>query len=346
MKLKRRLKPSTNKRAYKMIYLESPQTDPYFNLSLEQFVFDNLDRKENYFMLWQNDNAVIIGKNQNTIEEINAAFVKEKNIKVVRRLSGGGAVYHDMGNLNFTFVMDAVESNKLDLSFFCRPIAKALKDFGIDAQISGRNDITIDGKKFSGNAQYLKEGRVMHHGTIMFNSNLENVEQSLNVSKDKIASKGVRSIRSAVTNVGYYLKSPISLKEFKDKLVQSVFEGQNFTRYHFTQKDIDAVNKLRDERYGQWDWNYGKSPAYSIVKKRRVEGCGSVEICMQVDEGIISYMKFYGDFFGLKDADDLSKLFVGRKNNAESYEKILSSINVGDYFNNLTKSALMDILAQ
>ena len=150
-----------------MYYLESGSHDPGFNLALEQYVFDRLDRAHAYCMLWQNDNAIIVGKNQNTVGEINAAYVKEHGIRVVRRLSGGGAVYHDLGNINFTFIVDSGATAAFDFSTFCRPIVKALEHFGVHAEINGRNDMTIDGKKFSGNSQYGKQGRTMHHGTIL-----------------------------------------------------------------------------------------------------------------------------------------------------------------------------------
>jgi len=150
-----------------MIYIESRNSSPFHNLALEQFVFDNLGLENDCFMLWQNDNSIIVGKHQNTSGEINAAFVKERNITVARRLSGGGAVYHDLGNLNFTFITGAEKTEGIDFSVFCEPIGKALRSFGVPVEISGRNDMTVDGKKFSGNAQYIKNGRVMHHGTIL-----------------------------------------------------------------------------------------------------------------------------------------------------------------------------------
>ena len=192
-------------------YLNIYTTDPAFNLAAEQYVFENLPKDRMYFMLWQNDNAIIIGKYQNTLAEINEKNVLENGMKVVRRLSGGGAVYHDLGNLNFTFIADAGELEELNMRVFCQPIVKALAKIGITAEINGRNDITIDGRKFSGNAQYMRSGRIMHHGTIMFDSNLEMVQKALNVDPSKIESKGKKSVRSRVTNIREYLREDISL---------------------------------------------------------------------------------------------------------------------------------------
>lgn len=213
-----------------MMYIRSSSTDPYFNLALEQYVFDFLPKTKAYFMLWQNDNTIVVGKHQNTVGEINVSFVKEHGIHVVRRLSGGGAVYHDLGNVNYTFIMDAGKSNELDISAFCKPVVDALRSLGITAEISGRNDITIDGKKFSGNSQYLKDGRMMHHGTIMYNSDLDTVEKALCVSKDKIISKGINSVRSRVTNIAEHMEKIISTEEFITRICNSVLGGDCYRR--------------------------------------------------------------------------------------------------------------------
>lgn len=330
-----------------MVYLESPSTDPYFNLALEQYVFDKLPRDKEYFMLWQNDNTIVVGKHQNTAEEVNAAYVAEHGIRVVRRLSGGGAVYHDLGNLNFTYIMDAGDTSTLDLKLFCRPVAQALNRMGVNAEVNGRNDITIDGCKFSGNAQYLKQGRVMHHGTIMFDSELGVVAKALQVSKDKMESKGIQSVRSRVTNVKPFLKKDVGLGGFKALLVEAMFQGNAMERYELTPRDLAEIRELRDTRYSTWAWNYGESPAWSVRKKRRVEGCGSIEVFLQVDKGRIVSLDFRGDYFGTDDASEgLCPLLVGVPVELEAIREKLADLPVERYFTGLDREELALILAQ
>ena len=329
-----------------MVYLESPRTDPAFNLALEQYVFDQMPRDKSYFMLWQNDNAIIVGKYQNTAAEINAAYVKEHGIQVVRRLSGGGAVYHDLGNINFTFVTDAGENEGIDLQVFCIPVVKALEHLGVHAEISGRNDITIDGQKFSGNAQYVKQGRIMHHGTILFDSNLSVVASALNVPKDKIASKGIQSVRSRVTNVKPYVKGDLTIAEFWSVLKTYMVEERQLEQHRFTPEEIAAVEALREERYSTWAWNYGRSPRYSIQKERRVEGCGKIEVCYAVENGVITAFTAYGDFFSGGELEDLAQCLIGCRPEETALLAALEGVSVGHYFKNLTREELVAILLQ
>jgi len=196
-----------------MKYIFNPSTDPHFNLALEEYVMTNCKDGETYFLLWQNEPSIIIGKHQNTVEEINSSFVKDNNIHVVRRLSGGGAVYHDLGNLNFTFIIGSGKEGMFDFGKFTQPIVKMLQSRGVNAELNGRNDLTIEGKKFSGNSQYIKNNRLLHHGTLLFNSNLEDVAKALMVSGEKIESKGVKSIRSRVTNILEHMADKISVLE-------------------------------------------------------------------------------------------------------------------------------------
>lgn len=318
-----------------MFYLESPSTDPQFNLALEEHVFENMDRAHAYFMLWRNDNAIIVGRYQNTAREVNRPFVEQNDIRVVRRLSGGGAVYHDLGNLNFTYVMDAGESIHLDFSLFCQPIADALRAFGVEARVGGRNDITVDGKKFSGNAQYRKRGRVMHHGTIMFDSNLETVAKALQVSPDKFQDKGISSVRSRVTNLKDHIKADIGIEEFKRTLAESMFRRTALAARPFSQDDLAAAERIRRDRYARWDWNWGASPGYSIEKSRRIQGVGEITLYMEIEKGIITAYRSHGDFFSSRDPAEFERLILGCPAERERLLAFARELPLDLYYNNL-----------
>ena len=326
-----------------MNYLNLFTTDPAFNLAVEEYVFDYLPKDRMYVMLWQNDNAIIIGKNQNTLAEINEAYVKEQGIRVVRRLSGGGAVYHDMGNLNFTVIADAQGEN-LDFGRFCALVVKTLQRLGVKAEINGRNDMTIDGKKFSGNAQYLRQGRVMHHGTILFDSNASVLANALQVDEAKIQAKGVKSVRSRVTNVRPCLLVDMTLPQFRQVLLDTILEEEPGTEYTLTEKDLAIIEKLKKDRYDTWQWNYGHSPECTLNKKGRVEGCGTVEAFITLREGTISQIVFKGDFFGVSDPEQLASLLIGCRPDRDSLEERLSQTEVSRYFMGLTALQLLDIL--
>ena len=327
-----------------MNYLNLTTTDPAFNLAVEEYVFDYLPRDRMYVMLWQNDNAIIIGKNQNTLAEINEAYVKEQGIRVVRRLSGGGAVYHDMGNLNFTVIADA-QGEKLDFGRFCMLVVKALQRVGIKAEINGRNDMTIDGKKFSGNAQYLRQGRVMHHGTILFDSNAAVLANALKVDEAKIQAKGVKSVRSRVTNVRPCLPVDMTLPQFRQVLLDTILEEEPGEEYILNERDLAVVAKLKADRYDTWEWNYGHSPACTLHKKARVEGCGTVEAFISLQEGKISQIIFKGDFFGIADPEQLAAMLIGCRPDRASLEERLSRTDVSRYFMGMTVTELARILA-
>ena len=330
----------------KLSYLDLMTTDPSYNLAMEQYVFDCLPRDRMYFMLWQNDNAIIVGKYQNTIAEINEETVRERGIRVVRRLSGGGAVYHDMGNLNFTFITDVGESNALDLKLFCEPVVRTLATLGVKAEVNGRNDITIDGKKFSGNSQYIRQGRVMHHGTIMFDSDLSVVSEALRVDPTKIQTKGIRSVRSRVTNVAEHLPEKVTLPEFRRILLENILKENPGEAYPLTQDDLAAVEKLRAERYATWDWNYGFSPVCTMLRRRRVDGCGMIEAYITVEHGKIAALTFKGDFFSASEPDELAAHFVGCTPYRAGYEKALGDVDVSRYFAGLQADELIDILCE
>jgi len=326
-----------------MKYIDWKETDPQMNLAFEEYVFNQMDKSESYFLLWQNDNAVIVGKHQNTIEEINQEYVRENDIKVVRRLSGGGAVYHDLGNLNFTFIVNDHGQEQFDFQTFTRPLVEALKTLGINAEFNSRNDIAIDGKKFSGNSQYAKRGRILHHGTILFNSNLATIQSALKVKKDKIESKGIKSVKSRVTNIADYLNEGYTLDDFKTALLKAMFENDNLETITLLENEIQAIEQLKAEKYATWDWNYGKSPQYNLRKERKCD-FGLITVLLQVVKGEIKEIHFYGDYFGNGDIQDLEALFIGAKPVEEDLSEVLKNIELTDYINGLDSKTLIDLI--
>ena len=327
-----------------LTYLNLYTTDPAFNLAAEQYVFDSMPKDRMYFMLWQNDNAIIIGKYQNTLAEINLPYVEEHGIRVVRRLSGGGAVYHDMGNLNFTFIADAGDTEKLNMKVFCEPIAEALERIGVHAEINGRNDITIDGKKFSGNSQYLRGGRVMHHGTIMFDSDLSVLGEALKVDRSKIEAKGIKSIRSRVTNIKQHISDDISLEQFRELLLSGILEKFEGAEYVFSEKDVAEIERIRADRYSTWEWNFGRSPECTIKRIARIEGCGKIEAYITLEHGAVVSVEFRGDFFSTEDPGTLAEKLKGIRPSREEFLKAIGNDDVSRYFMNMTTDRLADLL--
>lgn len=327
-----------------MKYIESPWTDPYYNLALEEYVFEQLDRSQDWLILWQNHNTIVIGKYQNTIEEINAEYVAEQNISVARRLSGGGAVYHDRGNLNYTLIVDQDETFDFNFRYFVLPVTEALKSFGIEAEFSGRNDVTIGGRKFSGNSQYIKKQRILHHGCIMLDSNLNHVEQALRVKDIKVESKSTKSVRSRVTTINEHAEAPIAMEAFKEELKGQVAEGTVLEAYELTEEDFAAVEKLRNEKYITWEWNYGFSPAYTARRAKKFPG-GVVEAHINVEKGEIRDLKFFGDFFGNGDIGELEAALRGQLLN-EGLLEVLEHLNINEYMNGIGPADLYQLLTE
>ena len=323
-------------------YIQVDTTDPAFNLALEEYVFESLSKDYNYFILWQNASTVVVGRHQNTFNEVDEAFIRENNITVVRRLSGGGAVYHDLGNLNFTFIQDAA-GKEPDLGLFCRPVAQAIRTLGAEAEVNGRNDITVNGMKFSGNAQYVKYGRVMHHGTLLFDSQLEVAAKALRPDPEKIKAKGVASVRSRITNLKPLLPEGTTLEIFREALLKALFEKEQMEVYSLTHADLTAIAALKEERYGTWAWNWGASPACDMTFSGRIEGCGQLSLQFRVKKGFITDAILYGDFFSAGDPQALAKSFIGYPATAEGIREAAEKADVSPILG-LTTEALLDIL--
>ena len=326
-----------------MLYIKNESINPCFNLAMEEYLF-NLDDNNDYVLLWQNEPTIVIGKNQNTAEEINSEYVKEKGIHVVRRITGGGAVYHDLGNLNFTFINKGLEKKELDFKKFTMPIIKALGKLGVEAELSGRNDITIDQKKFSGNAQYVRQGKVLHHGTLLFASKMEELTKALKVSEEKFQSKGIKSVRSRVTNIVDYLPIDITVLEFKELLLKYMFdEDTELAEGQLSDTDLNEINSLMKNRYMSWEWNYGVSPEFNVKQGKRFEG-GKIEVLINVKQGIIQGIKFYGDFFGSGNPEEIEVLLIGKRYVEDEIRAALAPLNVNDYFKGITHDELLSCI--
>lgn len=312
-------------------------------MACEEYVFKHID--EEVFMLWQNSPAIIVGKNQNTIEEINSNYVEEKNIAVVRRLSGGGAVYHDHGNINFTFVVKYDSNFFEDFDIFTKPVIDTLADIGITAQLHGRNDISIDGRKFSGNSQVVWKDRILHHGTIMVDVNTEVLSNALKVKASKIESKGVKSVRKRVTNINSHLSNPIEPSSFLELLANHVKDTNKLRTYHLSSNDLNAIDKLSHEKYRRYDWVYGESPNYNFKKEVQIPA-GRIEFVLNIKNGIIEDANIYGDFFGIRDANEVAKMLVGIRHTKKDIYEILNNIEIEKYFYSVTRENLSDLLDQ
>ncbi|MBM7613493.1 lipoate--protein ligase [Alkaliphilus hydrothermalis] len=328
-----------------MINITNNSTNPHFNLALEEYALKHLDLDDDVVILWQNKPSVIIGRNQNTIEEINSKFIVDNNIDVVRRLSGGGAVYHDLGNLNFTFITKNKDDSVSNFKKFTEPVVKALRSLDVNAEFSGRNDITIDGKKFSGNAQYYFSGKLLHHGTILFDSDLRIVQEALNVKIEKIESKGIKSIRSRVTNILPYLKEKISVHEFKDFLLAFILQGKDSKRneYKLTDQDLEKIDEMMHARYSSWDWNYGESPDYHLQKSKRFEA-GTLDIRLNIQKGLIEECRIYGDFFGSNDINDLAQLLKNQMYDEQNIRRVLEKTPFHEYIFKISIDDFIDCM--
>lgn len=323
-----------------MLILRSKTSNPAFNLATEEFLLKN--KSEDCFYLYINDPSIIVGKFQNSLAEINVEYVKENNIIVIRRMSGGGAVFHDPGNLNFTFIMTDQQDKSVDFRKYTQPILDVLRSLGVDAKFEGRNDMTINGKKFSGNAKLYYNDKVLQHGTLLFNSTLPTLTQALKLNPLKYRDKSVKSISSRVTNISEHLTNDITLEEFESRIIKHVSNMYDDSKvYELTDSDVEAINKLVEEKYGTWDWNFGHSPEYNFQKGIKTDG-GHVEVNLDVKKGEIKNVKIFGDFFSTEGVSELEKLLIGTPHEEEKIKELLTTVGLENYMSNVTVDELLE----
>ncbi|EOT41847.1 lipoate--protein ligase [Enterococcus columbae] len=333
-----------------MLFVPNEITDPRINLAIETFLLQEMQVDEPILLFYINEPSIIIGRNQNTIEEINKEYVDAHGIHVVRRFSGGGAVYHDLGNLNFSFIMKDDGQSFRDFEKLTKPIIEALHELGVSgAQLKGRNDLVINDQKFSGNAMYATNGRMFAHGTIMFDSDINEVVNALKVKKEKIESKGIKSIRSRVTNIKPFLPASeqnMTTKDFRQAILLKIFgvdSEAEIKTYTLTDEDWQKVYAISDQYYRNWDWNYGQSPAFDLQRSQRF-AIGSIEVRLNVAEGKISDLKIYGDFFGLGEIKDVEEKLIGTRYAKEDLAAVIDTIDLQKYFGNIEKTDFLGLI--
>ncbi|MER1988064.1 MAG: lipoate--protein ligase [Solibacillus isronensis] len=320
-------------------------TDPRINLAIEEYVLKNMDiEKDDFLLFYINQPSIIIGKNQNTIEEINTDYVEANDVLVVRRLSGGGAVYHDLNNLNFSFLTKDDGNSFSNYKKFTQPVVDALAKLGVNSELSGRNDILAEGRKVSGNAQYSTRGRMFSHGTLMFDLDIDAVVNSLKVKQDKIESKGIKSVRSRVANIIDFLPEKITVEQFRMEILKSIFGGEeNIQYYELSEQDWEKIHEISKNRYQLWEWNYGKSPRFNIQKTKRFPS-GGIDIRLEVNKGILEEVTIFGDFFGVGDVSEVESLLVGTKYDRTEIAKSLKDIDIPTYFGGITEEDFLQLI--
>ncbi|MHB1395141.1 MAG: lipoate--protein ligase [Clostridia bacterium] len=326
-----------------MKYIVNNNTNPYFNLALEEYCLKNLLHEEEFFILWQNEPSVIIGKNQNALEEVNFNFTNERNVKVARRISGGGAVYHDFGNLNFTFISKFEDIGTIDFKKFVQPVVDALETIGVKAELTGRNDITVDGKKVSGNAQRICSKRLMHHGTLLFDVNVEDLVNALNVKMDKITSKGIKSVRSRVANIKEYIDRNISINEFKELLHLYLSDNNKSKEIILSDIDINEIEKMKNTKFSTWEWNIGESPEFNIENEKRFN-CGKIKFSASVLDGVIKSVKFHGDYLGVAPVDELENILAESRYEINEIRNKLEGVNLKKYFGDSSLDEILSVM--
>ncbi len=328
-----------------MRFIHNTGTDPAFNLAAEQWLLQNA--ASDVFMLWRNAPAVIVGRNQNTLAEVDEQFLRQRGIPVIRRLTGGGAVFHDLGNVNFTFISLDRRGEGLDFRRFTEPVLEALRAMGVPCAFEGRNDLAIEGRKFSGNAQHVSKDRVLHHGTLLFSAEMADLTGALRVSPEKYRDKAVQSIRKRVTNISSHLPQPMSVEAFMDRLMAHVSGGAAKGGLALNPAETQAISALADEKYRSWDWNFGYSPRYTFQRATRTPG-GVLDARLDVEEGVIRAARLYGDYFGVRDVAGLEAMLAGcrhqREDLAQRLGERLGGSPLGEYIQGLDLPGFLDCL--
>jgi len=322
-----------------MLCIKSPNTSPYFNLASEEYLLKCF--QEDVFLLYRNTPSIVVGKHQNTLAEINLPHVQENDILVARRISGGGTVFHDLGNLNFAFFTSGREGDLVDYRRATLPIVEALGEMGLNVKLGERNELLLKKLKISGTASHVWKQRVLHHGTLLFSSEMGNMSSALKSVQERFTDRAVRSIPSEVTNIRDHLSENLDVEEFQERIMRHVLRTHKGARlYQFSPTDTAEIEARRDSKFATWEWNFGYSPKYQFCKSITFMA-GRLDLYMNVEKGTIRELKMAGDFTTLKDLALLEKMLVGTIHDPETLRIKLSELRVSDYISGLENEELL-----
>lgn len=327
-----------------MLYYDNPCTDTAFNLALEEILMKTCPPDDCIFSLWQSKSAVVVGRFQNTYAQIQPDYIRQNGVSVVRRITGGGAVYQDLGNVNYSFIRK--DGNQgFDFKILTKPVISALSSLGVDAAFNSRNDITVNGFKVSGNAVHICGDVVLHHGTLLLNSDFSVMGKALKVNKEKLSSKGIASVASRVANLSDFLPEPLAMEEFKKRLIGCIVENEpNARPFPLTQQVLEAAAALADSKYRTWEWNYGESPDYNMFFSKRLP-CGQVELYIKASrEKTIQSISIFGDFFSKEDIHPFENAFSGASLDPESVTDRLRSVDINKYLPGVGVSDIIEMM--
>jgi len=325
-----------------MKYLSNDSTDPHFNMAFDEFCLEQLKADEPVFYLWQNRPSVIIGLNQSAYAEVNLPYLREKGIVLARRVTGGGAVYHDLQNLNYT-ITGRIRDLETDYPAYVETMARALRELGVPAELSGRNDILVEGRKCSGYAKRVSKDRLMIHGTLMYDVDIDTLTQVLDTPGSKLSAAGVSSVRSRVANLKAYLPQFDGIKAFQAAL-QALLAG-NDGEIVLTDEQIAQIEADADTKYRTWEWIYGHSPVAAFQVRRKF-ACGNIEASFSLKAGCIDNLRFSGDFLGNLPPDRLAAALQGIPFTNDAIISALQHFPVAESFDHLTPEELAAFLLE
>ena len=325
-----------------MRYLRNTSTDVYFNMAFDEYALEQLPLDEPLFFLWQNRSAVIIGLNQNAYAEVDINYLHQHDIVLARRITGGGAVYHDLGNLNYTIVGRSSDIER-DYPEYARHMQQALQALGVQAELSGRNDILVDGRKVSGYAKRVYKDRLMVHGTLMYDVDIEKLTKALTPPTEKLLVKGITSVKSRVANLKDYLPNITNIGAFSNALEQHLSRQYQDSEYLLTEKQLEEIHTISTSKFATPDWIYGRAPESTFTYARRLP-CGNVEVYLSIKKGHIENCRIDGDFIGSSPITAVEELLKGSFYERVALQQRLSGIDIQRYLDNTTTEAFINLL--